>query len=60
MARRSSVCYGIGEMPAPNHEGRRTGGGPHGNDTDSDGTYVAGPQPYSDGERETSPGIKRK
>ena len=30
-------CYGIGEMPAPNHKGRRTDGGSHGNDTDFDG-----------------------
>ena len=32
-------------MPVPNHEGRRTDGGSHGNDTDSDGTYVIWPQP---------------
>ena len=39
-------CYGIGEMPAPNHKGRRTDGGSHGNDTDSDGACLTGPQPY--------------
>jgi hypothetical protein len=30
-------CYGIGEMPSLNHKGRRTSGGSHGDDTDSDG-----------------------
>jgi hypothetical protein len=30
-------CYGIGEMPAPNHKGERASGGSHGDDTDSDG-----------------------
>ena len=32
----SHRCYGIGERPSPNHEGRGTGGGSHGDDTDSD------------------------
>ena len=40
-----SDCYGIGERPSPNHKGWRTGGGSHGNDTDSDGASLAGPQP---------------
>ena len=33
----SMECYRIGEMPAPNHEGERTSGGSHGDDTDSNG-----------------------
>ena len=41
----SMECYGISEMPAPNHKGRRTSGGSHGVDTDSDGASLTGPQP---------------
>jgi hypothetical protein len=48
----SHGCYGIGEMPAPNHKGRGTGGGSHGDDTDSDGASLAGPQPYEGDKRE--------
>jgi hypothetical protein len=50
-------CYGIGEMPSPNHKGRRTSGGSHGDDTDSDGASLTGPQPYSKGRNESSPGV---
>jgi len=45
-------CYGIGEMPAPNHKGRQTSGGSHGDDTDSDGAWLTGPQPYKGDKRE--------
>ena len=45
-------CYGIGERPSPNHKGWRTSGGSHGNDTDSDGASLAGPQPYEGDKRE--------
>jgi hypothetical protein len=45
-------CDGIGEMPAPNHKGRRTSGGSHGDDTDSDGACLTGPQPYEGDKRE--------
>jgi hypothetical protein len=45
-------CYGIGEMSAPNHKGRRTDGGSHGDDTDSDGGCLTGPQPYTGKKRE--------
>lgn len=40
-------CYGIGEMPAPNRQGAVTNVGcsSHGNDIDSDGACVTGPQP---------------
>ena len=50
-------CYGIGEMLAPNHKGRRTTGGSHGDDTDSDGAYLTGPHPYSEGENESFAGM---
>ena len=52
VAPRTVVCYGIGEMPAPNHKGRGTGGGSHGDDTDSDGACLTGPQPYEGDKRE--------
>jgi hypothetical protein len=45
-------CYGLGEMPSPNHKGWRTGGGSHGGDTESDGALLAGPQPYEGDKRE--------
>ena len=48
-------CYGIGEMPAPNHKGRRTSGGSHGDDTDSDGACLTGPQPYTGEETRVPP-----
>jgi hypothetical protein len=48
-------CYGIGEMPAPNHKGRRTDGGSHGNDTDFDGACLTGPQPYTGEETRVPP-----
>ena len=52
----SMEYYGIGEMPAPNHEARRTSGGSHGDDTGSDGASLPGPQPYEGG-NESSPGV---
>ena len=33
-------------MPVRNHKRQGTGGGSHGDDTDSDGASLAGPQPY--------------
>ena len=39
-------------MPSPNHKGWRTGGGSHGDDTESDGVSVAGPQPSEGDKRE--------
>ena len=39
-------------MPSPNHKGWRTGGGSHGDDTDSDGASLTGPQPYEGDKRE--------
>jgi hypothetical protein len=44
--------YGFGEMPSPNHKGWRTSGGSHGDDTESDGASLAGPQPYEGDKRE--------
>jgi len=35
-------CYGIGEMPSPNHKGWRTSSGSHGDDMDSDGASLTG------------------
>ena len=55
VARRSIECYGFGEMPAPNHKGRRTSGGSHGDDTDSDGASLTGPQPYTGEETRVPP-----
>jgi hypothetical protein len=42
-------CYGIGETPAPNRQGAvvNTVCSLHGNDIDSDGACVTGPQPYT-------------
>ena len=37
MASCNTECYGIGEMPSPNHKGWRTSSGSHGDDMDSDG-----------------------
>jgi len=51
----SMECYGIGEMPAPNHKGQRTSGGSYGDDTDSDGASLTGPQPYTGEETRVSP-----
>jgi hypothetical protein len=51
----SMECYGIGEMPAPNHKGQRTSGGSHGDDTDSDGACLTGPQPYTGEKTRVSP-----
>ena len=39
-------------MPVPNHKGRETDGGSHGDDTGSDGASLTGPQPYEGGKRE--------
>jgi len=39
-------------MPSPNHKGWRTGAGSRGDDTESDGASVAGPQPYEGDKRE--------
>ena len=57
--RRTGNCYGIGEMPAPNRQGAVTNMvcSSHGNDTDSDGACVTGPQPYSEGENESFAGM---
>ena len=55
VTRCSMECYGIGEMPAPNHKGWRTSGGSHGDDTDSDGASLAGPQPYTGEETRVPP-----
>ena len=44
--------YGVGEMLSPNHKGWGTGGGSHGDDTDSDGASLAGPQPYEGDKQE--------
>jgi len=49
---RYRYCYDSREMPAPNHKGRGTGGGSHGDDTDSDGACLTGPQPYEGDKRE--------
>jgi len=42
-------------MPAPNHKGWGTGGGSHGDDTESDGASLTGPQPYSEGAKREFP-----
>ena len=55
VARRTRECYGIGEMPAPNHKRWRTCGGSHGDDTDSDGASLTGPQPYTGEETRVPP-----
>ncbi len=39
-------------MPSPNHTGWRTSGGSHGDDMESDGASVAGPQPSEGDKRE--------
>ena len=59
VAHRLEICYGIGEMPAPNREGAVTNTvcSSHGNDTDSDGACVTGPQPYSERENERFAGM---
>jgi hypothetical protein len=59
VARRIWACYGIGEMLAPNRQGAVTNAvcPSHGNDTDSDGACVTGPQPYSEGENESFAGM---
>ena len=44
--------YGVGEMLSPNHKGWGTGGSSHGDDTDSDGASLAGPQPYEGDKQE--------
>lgn len=38
-------CRGIGEMPSPNQQAEQAGGSSHGDDTDSDGASLTGPQP---------------
>jgi len=60
VTKRNMDCYGFGEMPAPNHKGRWTSGGSHGDDTESDGASLTGPQPYTEGENESFAGIKRE
>ena len=59
VARRTRGCYGIGETPAPNRQGAVTNAvcSLHGNDIDSDGACVTGPQPYSEGENESFAGM---
>jgi hypothetical protein len=59
VARRTGACYGIGETPAPNRQGAVTNVvySSHGNDIDSDGACVTGPQPYSEGENESFAGM---
>ena len=42
-------------MPAPNHKGQGTSGGFHGDDTESDGDSLTGPQPYSEGDKREFP-----
>ncbi len=56
---RSRNRYGIGETPALNRHGTVTNAvcSSHGNDTDSDGACVTGPQPYSEGEHESFAGM---
>ena len=46
-------------MPAPNRQGAVTNAvcSSHGNDIDSDGACVTGPQPYSEGENESFAGM---
>jgi hypothetical protein len=46
-------------MPAPNRQGAVTNPvcSSHGDDTDSDGACVTGPQPYSEGEHESFAGM---
>jgi hypothetical protein len=51
----SVCCYGFGEMPAPNHKGLGISGGSHGDDTESDGASLTGPQPYSEGDKREFP-----
>ena len=51
----SMKYYGIGEMLAPNHKGRRASGGSHGDDTDADGACLTGPQPYIGEKTRVSP-----
>jgi len=55
VARRTIECYGFGEMLAPNHKGRWTNGGSHGDDTESDGACLTGPQPYTGEETRVPP-----
>jgi hypothetical protein len=59
VARCILACYGIGEMPAPNRQGAVSNAvySLHGDDTDSDGACVTGPQPYSEGENESFAGM---
>ena len=59
VARHISGCYGIGEVPAPNRQGAVTNAvcPSHGNDIDSDGACVTGPQPYSERENERFAGM---
>jgi hypothetical protein len=45
---------GLGERPSPNQTGWRTGGGSHGDDTESDGASLARPQPYEGDKRALS------
>ena len=42
-------------MPALNHKGQVTSGGFHGDDTESGGTSLTGPQPYSEGNKREFP-----
>ena len=46
-------------MPAPNRQAAATNTvcSSHGNDTDSDGACVTGPQPYREGENESFAGM---
>ncbi len=40
------------EMPSPNHKGWRTGSGSHGDDMESEGASLTGPQSYEGDKRE--------
>jgi len=59
VARRTRKCYGIGETPAPNRQGAVANAvcSLHGNNIDSDGACVTGPQPYSEGENKSFAGM---
>jgi hypothetical protein len=51
-----SGCNGLGGMPSPNPTGWRPGGGSRGDDMESDGASLNGPQP-DEGENESSLGV---
>jgi hypothetical protein len=44
-------------MRPPNYKGWGTDGGPHADDTDSDGALLIGPQPYTRETNEGSPSV---